>query len=135
MTALAVMMLAGSLMLGCAPVPVMDVEHEAVARDDGKTLSLTDMERAVRLAAYDEQWLLHAAGPGYFVATKHADDNSWSLTVGIHYTASEFSIEYQSSTGLNFHRDTRTIAFHGKGELSDLHSTLQDEIQDLVPGG
>ena len=121
---------AALLAAGCAPLPVLTVDHQQVMRVDGKPLTMDDMERVVRVAAYEEDWDLQPESPGYVVATKRSD-NDWKLTVEIVYTANDFSIRYKDSTGLQYDPMRGTIAKHGRGVMEDLRDRIKDEVQLL----
>lgn len=123
-------MAAALLAAGCAPLPVLDVEHEHVERYDDKTMTLNDMEKVVRIAAYKEEWETDTVSPGHIVATKRSG-NDWKLVVDILYTATDFSIHYKDSSGLQYNPMTGKIAKHGRGVMNDLESRIRDEVQDI----
>lgn len=128
-------LLVGALLIGCAPLPLVDMNHEPVQRQDGKTLSIEDMEHAIRMAALMEEWKPEVAAPGHIVATRRDDDNAWTLSVDITYSATEYSVDYKDSHGLDYDPMRRTIAHHAHGMMMDLEDRIRDAIQDIVPAG
>lgn len=132
---LALSLFAGVLLIGCAPLPLVDMNHEQVQRQDGKKLSMDDMGNAIRMAALMEEWQPELVTPGHIVATRHDDDNQWVLSVDITYTATEYSVDYKDSHGLNYDPATRTIAHHAHGMMMDLEDRIRDALQDIMPTG
>ena len=124
---------AAFLAVGCAPIPVLNVDHEQVMRLDGKTLTMSDMEKIVRLAAYQEEWETEVVSPGHIVATRQSG-NDWKLQADILYTTTDFSIHYKDSSGLQYNPMTGKIAKHGRGVMNDLEGRIKDEVQFFNPG-
>lgn len=124
---------AALLAVGCAPLPVLSVDHEHVERYDDKAMTLNDMERVVRVAAYKEEWDTETVSPGHIIATKRSG-NDWKLVVDILFTATDFSIHYKDSSGLQYNPMTGKIAKHGRGVMNDLESRIRDEVQDIGIG-
>lgn len=132
---MALSLLAGALLIGCAPLPVVNVDHEQVQREDGKKLSMDDMEHAIRMAALMEEWQPQMVAPGHIVATRRDDDNAWTLSVDITYSATEYSVDYKDSHGLDYNPVKHVIAHHAHGMISDLQDRIRDAVQDIVPTG
>lgn len=126
---------AGALSMGCAPLPVVNLDHEQVQRDDGKQLSLDDMEHAIRMAALMEEWKPEVVAPGHIVATRRDDDNAWTLSVDITYSATEYSVDYKDSHGLDYNPVKHVIAHHAHGMIGDLQDRIRDAVKDIVPAG
>ena len=129
---LAVMVLWGLALAGCAPVPLADVDHVQVMRYDDKALTMNDMEHVIRIAAYKEEWEAQTVSPGHIVATRHSSD--WTISVDILYATSDFSVHYKDSKGLQYNPLSHHIARHGRGVVSDLVDRIKDTVQDVTPG-
>ena len=126
---------AGLLLAGCAPQPILQVDHDKVGRFDDKPLSLADMTHAIRLAAFRQEWKqVDVVEPGHIVATQRDDDGKWSVTVDILYTVDEFSIHYKDSQGLKYKAGSPMIDHHYNGAVKDLRDEIRDAIQEIVPG-
>lgn len=125
-------LLVATLAAGCAPLPVLNVDHEQVARYDRKPLSLADMQRVIQLAAAKEEWTTEEPSPGHIVATRQ-NENEWKIVVDILYTATDFSIHYKDSRGLYYNPMTGKLAKHGRGVMNDLHDRITDEVQNIEP--
>ncbi|MGE5626245.1 MAG: hypothetical protein ACM3ZT_11925 [Bacillota bacterium] len=127
--------LAGLLSTACAPVPVTDIDHQTVYREDEKPLTLEDMTRAIRLAALRQDWKqVEVIEPGHIVATQRDEDNTKFVSVDILYTTTEYSIHYKDSKGMKYNAANRTIGHHYKSMLNDLHEEIAEMIQVVTPG-
>ncbi|HEY3645202.1 MAG TPA: hypothetical protein VGM16_07675 [Gammaproteobacteria bacterium] len=86
---------------GCLRAPD-DVEHEAVSRV-GRPLTLEDMQKAIPLAAQEEDWEKVAlVAPGHYVVTRTVVAGQEYATVDVFYTAEDYSIHYKDSLGLRY---------------------------------
>lgn len=109
-----------------------DVNEQMVTRYDGRSLSLDDMERVIRLAAYREDWQkLDLVAPGHFVATRHDPQGKWSATVDILYGPGSYSIHYKDSQGLRYHPELHNIAHEYKSIVEDLSDRIRGTAEDI----
>jgi hypothetical protein len=123
---------AGLLATGCT-AQVRNLDHMSVARYDGKALTMADMEKIIRIAAYREDWqTVDLVEPGHFVATKHDAYDKWSATVEILYGPGSYSIRYKDSRGLRYHPTVNTIAHSYKSMVEDLSERIRDTAQSAT---
>src|SRR5690348_17692499 len=88
---------------GCVPNTMRSINDVAVERYDSKPVTLTDMEHAIRLAAFQEGWQkADLAEPGHMLVTKVDEDGRRSMTVDVFFTNTQFSIKYKDSRGYNY---------------------------------
>lgn len=125
--AMAAVALCGLLVLaGCLRAPD-DVDHVAVARADGKPLTIAEMEHAIRYAVTKEEWdQLEQVAPGHYVATRTLDPGKEYASVDIFYTASDFSVHYKDSAGLRYNGLQRVIGPRYQGMVGDLVERIHD---------
>lgn len=130
-----VLMIVGAILVAaCAAQPIKDVNNAPVMRFDGKQLSMADMEHAIRLAAYREEWRADVVSPGHMVAVKRDESGDWTVSVDITYTTSDFSIHYKDSQGMKYDARTHKINRKYKGMVEDLRDRIVDGVQDINPG-
>jgi hypothetical protein len=130
------LMAATLLIAGCAPEYVRDYNNISVERFDSKPLTLTDMEHAVRLAAFQEEWQkADVVEPGHIVATKEDEDGKRSASVDVIYTATQFSIHYKDSRGFRYDASDHKIEHHYLSMVDDLRGRILDAVQEITPGG
>lgn len=82
------------LLAGCARTAPIEQINTVVAA--GHTTD--QMKNAIMMAGIQRQWIMTDAGPGVIKATQKARDHS--ATVNIKYTATGYSIIYDSSFNL-----------------------------------
>lgn len=91
-----------ALAAGCSSAPVMNLEHEPIPMAAGSAdRSLKDVERSILAACSRRGWVARPAGPGRIEAsitirTRHR------ASIEIAYTATDFSIRYVDSSGLDY---------------------------------
>jgi hypothetical protein len=128
---LAAILPAALLLTACLHAPE-DYDHSEVSRYDIKPLTLTDMEKVIRRAAFIEEWQkVDLVEPGHLVATRYQDapiqgPKKWVATVDILYTPSDFSIHYKSSTNLGYDPYTHIIGHKYQSIVKDLAGRIQD---------
>lgn len=123
------------ILTGCGPEFVRDINDVGVQRYDSKPLTMTDMEHAIRLAAFREEWQkVDTLEPGHIVVTKEDEDGARSASVDVFYTTSSFSIKYKDSRGFNYQAANRQIDHHYLSMIDDLRGRIQDTVQDITPG-
>jgi hypothetical protein len=101
------LLLASSLMLA-APVvfagreaPLENVEHQQLARQDGKPLTTAMVRQIITTVAISKGWQVQPVSDQLLQASINVR-NKHTAVVLIHYTAKDFSIEYKDSTNLNY---------------------------------
>lgn len=131
----AVLLASSVALLGCGPEYVRDINDIGVERYDSKPLSLTDMERVIRLAAYREEWQkAEVVAPGHMLVTKVDEDGNRSASVDVFYTTSSFSIKYNASRGFHYDAGDQQIDHHYLSMVEDLRDRIRDTVQDITPG-
>jgi hypothetical protein len=93
-----------ALILGCNATigPLKDYNNIPVHRADGKTLSVSDMDRVIHAACAGRGWSCQTVEPGHIVRSVHDDDNKFGATVDFLFTGAEYSIHYKRSFGLRY---------------------------------
>jgi len=121
---------------GCVPNTMRNIQDVPVERFDSKPINMTDMEHAIRLAAFQEEWeKVDLAAPGDMVVTKVDEDGKRSMTVDVLFTTSQFSIKYKTSTGYHYDPSVRRIDHHYLSMTDDLRDRIRDALQEITPGG
>ena len=135
-SAFSLMLLAAvSLLSGCVSMKFRNIDNVPVERFDSKTISLTDMGHAIRLAAFQEGWQkAEVVEPGHVVATKEDEDGKRSMTVDVQFTASQFSIHYKTSRGYHYDAAANRIDHYYLSMTDDLRDRIRDTLQEITPG-
>jgi len=135
---LAFALLTGSLLsiAGCVPNTMRNIQDVDVERYDSKPVNMTDMEHAIRLAAFQEGWQkADLAEPGHMVVTKVDEDGKRSMTVDVLFTTNQFSIKYKESRGYHYDAMNRRIDHYYLSMTDDLRDRIRDTLQQITPGG
>jgi len=94
---------------GCharSSVPIVNVEDQAIVREDGKALTAEQVKRAIIIAGSAKKliWDISEEKEGHFVA-KLVVRGKHTAVADILYSATRLSIKYRDSTNLNFEKD------------------------------
>ena len=124
-----------ALLGGCVPNIMRNIQDVPVERFDSKPVNMTDMEHAIRLAAFQEGWeKTELAGPGDMLVTKVDEDGKRSMSVDVFFTTSQFSIKYKTSTGYHYDVPSQRIDHHYLSMTDDLRDRIRDALQEITPG-
>ena len=124
-----------ALLTGCVSNIMRNINDVSVERFDSKPVNMTDMEHAIRLAAFQEEWQkADLVEPGHIVATKVDEDGKRSMSVDVFFTASQFSIKYKANRGYNYNAMSQKIDHHYLSMTDDLRDRIRDALQQITPG-
>jgi hypothetical protein len=122
-----------ALVAGCVSQTMRNIDDVAVDRYDAKPVSMIDMEHAIHLAAFQEEWQkADMVEPGHMVLTKEDEDGRRSMSVDVFFTTSKFSIKYKESRG--YHYEGNRIDHHYLSMTDDLRDRIRDALQQVTPG-
>jgi hypothetical protein len=92
-------------------VPVQNYDNVPIVRADNATLTGARVREAIVRAAQQNKWVVGEDTPGFVVAT-FSIKGKHSLTVGVRYSETQFSIEYRDSSNLNYAQGAGGAAIH-----------------------
>lgn len=87
-----------------SPVPLVELENQAIAAASGKALTLDDVARALRQAAPHRGWNIAEIAPGKAVATLEVRGKH-TIKVEVDYTPSSISFHYKDSDNMKYGKD------------------------------
>lgn len=103
-----IFLLAISSLFGAAhartPIPIVNLENQAIAAASGKVLTMDDVARALRQAAPQRGWRIEEIGPGKAVATLEVRGKH-TIKVDIGYTEKAISFNYKDSINMKYGKD------------------------------
>lgn len=94
---LSVILLLG-VMVGCAKVPIRNLEDIPIAIPAGRTVSLENVRSSIVKAGVELGWEMKGEGLNQLLATLNVREHI--TVVDIFYTETTYSIKYRSSTNL-----------------------------------
>ena len=115
------------LMGACAAnrtAPIRNVADSPVAGVSGQTMTLTDVERAIRRAGAGLGWSMRTVKPGLIEGTLVV--RTHSATVDIPYTLKSYSIQYKTST--NLPADGNVIHQNYNGWVENLDKSIRLQL-------
>ena len=129
-------LLSGMLLImqsGCrgrASVPIINIEDQAIMREDGKALTAEQVKRAVITAGRADKkfiWDVNEEQKGHLVA-KLIVRGKHTVVVDIFYSATRLNIKYRASANLNFEKDKA-----GRGVIHPSYSLwVNDFLQAII---
>lgn len=87
-----------------SPVPLVELENQAIAAASGKALTLEDVTKALRQAAPKRGWDIAEISPGKAVATLEVRGKH-TIKLDVDYTASSISFYYKDSINMKYGKD------------------------------
>jgi hypothetical protein len=94
---LSVILLLG-VIVGCAKVPIRNMEDIPISISSGRTVSLDDVRSSIVRAGVELGWEMKVEAPNQLLATLKVREHI--TVVDILYTETTYSIKYRSSTNL-----------------------------------
>jgi hypothetical protein len=110
-------------------VPLVNLENEAISAFSGKPLTLDDVSKALRLAAFQRGWRIEEVGPGAALATLEVRGKH-TVKVDITYTEKSISFKYKDSINMKYANEEGQAVIHPfyskwvRNLLSDIHAEL-----------
>lgn len=103
--------------------PLLNIENQALARADGKPLTLAQVKQAIVVGSTRQRfWSVSPVKEGVMVGTLNIKNKHYA-TVDIVYTTSSFSIKYRESTNLLYQKDENGI--------DQIHHNYNRSLQSL----
>ncbi len=87
-----------------SPVPLVDLENQAIAAASGKALTLEDVARALRQAAPKRGWTITENVPGKAIAILEVRGKH-TIKLDVDYTPSSISFHYKDSVNMKYGKD------------------------------
>lgn len=137
-----VVLLSGMLLIiqsGChgrSSVPIVNIEDQAIVREDGKALTAEQVKHAIITAGSADKkiiWDINEEKEGHFVA-KLVVRGKHTVVVDIFYSATRLSIKYRDSINLNHEKDKEgpgLIHPNYNRWVDDLLRAIMAEIQTV----
>ena len=121
--------LALALLTACAtPTPVRNVS-DAPVRTDKASVTQENVRNAIKRAGAGLGWVMLDDGPGQMTGTLHL--RTHTAVVDITYNTSTYSIQYKSSTNLDYNAEKGTIHRAYNGWIKNLDTAIQRELAAL----
>ncbi len=112
------------LFAGCRTAPVYNVHNAAIVPAAGKTVSAEQVKKAIIRAGGGLGWVMKDAGDNQLEGTLHL--RTHVAKVGITYSPTSYSIQYESSENLNY--DGTNIHSNYNGWIQNLQRQIQTQI-------
>ena len=103
-------------------VALQNYDNIPIVRADNKALTEAKVRETIVKAAQRNKWIVEQDAAGLLVAT-FSIKGKHSLTVEMHYSATQFSIDYRDSSNLNY-------ASGPSGPV--IHPTYNKEVKALL---
>lgn len=118
---------------GCDANVVVMRQYDAVPvpTGAGRTLTQDEVGEAIRRGADDATWRTYPIGPGHLAASLQAQEHV--AAVDITYTASTYSIHYQTSRALDYDGDGHIHKDYNLW-VEALQAAIQAELQKARQG-
>ena len=112
---------------GCArTAPLVNVNDSAVTPTTAKSLSASDVRKAIIVAGTSLNWSIKDAGPGKMEGTLHLREHT--AVVEIPYSSKSYSIIYKRSDNLQASADGSTIHSNYNSWVQNLDRAIRTEI-------
>lgn len=116
-----------ALGIGCRSSLVHNVENTAVSVNEGQSISMKDIAKAITIAGAGLGWRMKAEGPGHMVGTLAVRDHV--AIVDIKYNSETYSITYKNSTNLKY--DGEYIHSNYNGWIQNLEKSINGQLAAL----
>lgn len=113
------------LLVGCALVPVQNIENSPVNASN-KNYDLSDVTKAIERAGTGLGWQMREQTPGHIVGTLNL--RSHVAVVDITYTLDDYSINYKDSTNLKYEASNNTIHKNYNGWIQNLTNAINAQL-------
>jgi hypothetical protein len=114
--------------LGCAPVPIRNVDKAPVVTG-AKSPSLADIGEAIKRAGVGLGWAMKEQQPGKIVATLAL--RTHLAVVNIDYDTAAYSINYADSSELKYDAAKGTIHKNYNGWIQNLNNAIRAQLSAL----
>ncbi|HEY1774046.1 MAG TPA: hypothetical protein VGH91_12740 [Gammaproteobacteria bacterium] len=122
------------MIAGCISNTFANIQDVGVQRYDAKPVTMADMERVIRIAAFQEEWQkADLVEPGHMVVTKVDENGERSMTVDVLFTTTLFSIKYKDSRGYHYDPAANRIDHHYLSMTDDLRDRIRETLQVITP--
>lgn len=113
-------------LVGCAPVPIKNMDNVPVTAASTKTLKLSEVREAIVRAGASLGWQMKDDGPNKLIGTLNIRKHT--AVVEIPYSETSYSIKYVSSTNL----DAKDGKIHKNynGWISNLTRDIDIQLAD-----
>jgi hypothetical protein len=116
------------LLVGCAPAKIRNVTDSPI-HTNKSPVTLQDVQGAIKRAGAGLNWAMLDDGPGKITGTLRL--RTHTAVVNVTYNTSKYSIQYQSSTDLDYNADKGTIHKNYNGWIQNLDAAIQRELANL----
>lgn len=116
------LLLGSTLLVGCATKPIANFNNQPVPTG----LNTTQVQNAIVTAGESRKWVM--TDDGYNTITGNLDYKGYTVAIRIPYTSSSYSINYQSSTNLNYNNGKIHRAYNKW--VTQLNRSIQKELRN-----
>jgi hypothetical protein len=116
------------LLVACTGQPIRNIDNAPV-NVSSPNYDLSDVTKAIQSAGAGLGWQMKEATPGHIVGTLYL--RSHVAVVDIVYTLDDYSINYKSSTNLNYNAANNTIHKNYNGWIQNLTNAINARLVNL----
>lgn len=118
----------GTLMAGCAVVPIQDVKDAPIKTLSGKELTIQQVTKAIVVAGMGLKWKMIVSEPGHIVGTLNL--RSHQAVVDILYNTKIYNITYKDSRNLKQSDENGRKGIHPNynGWIQNLDNAIRTQI-------
>jgi len=116
------------LLVACTGQPIRNVENAPI-NVSSPNYDLSDVTKGIQRAGAGLGWQMKEATPGHIVGTLYL--RSHVAVVDIVYTLDEYSINYKTSTNLNYDAGNGTIHKNYNGWIQNLTNAINAQLVGL----
>lgn len=109
------------LLIACSPLPIQNVDNAPI-NVSSTNYDLSDVTKAIQRAGAGLGWQMKEATPGHIVGTLYL--RTHVAIVDITYTLDDYSINYKSSSNLNYDPSGNTIHKAYNGWIQNLTNAI-----------
>jgi hypothetical protein len=120
---------AGLLLIGCAPATVRNVS-DAPVKTNKHPVTMEEVDAAIKRAGTGLGWAMLDDGPGKITGTLRL--RTHVAVVVVTYDTAKYSIQYKDSTNLNYDPKKNTIHKNYNGWIQNLDNAIQRELSAIT---
>lgn len=117
------------LLTACVPIPLQNYDNIPALGFQNQSLDMKQLERAIYIGAYNQDWSTVSVAPGHIVAT-HIEAPR-KVVVDILFDTHTYSVHYKSSQDLNYDPSSGKIDPRYNRWTGDLIDSINAALQSM----